>query len=348
ATNMAGRGTDIVLGEGVTALGGLHVLGTERHEARRIDNQLRGRSGRQGDAGSSEFFLSFDDDLMCIFAPEWTVKALSWIGWEEGQPIYHKRISKGIEKAQKKVEERNFEIRKNLLEYDEVMDHQRHTFYERRQKMLEGRDLEGLVMDMLRQSVQEAVANYLDGDYHRRCIAEWAGQYLQIPIEGEQIRADELQDLPNLEDELRNRAKEEASSVINITLGEYMDAELDRSEWDLRGLSGWAMSRFNVSLSQNQLRKMDPHEVEGVLAEAAAERIDAIDLSPLAVYLEPSFSEAALAAWARDKFAIDVTAAELAGEGQSECDPAEACEHLMRKVEAAYRRREIEYPVEYA
>jgi len=104
ATNMAGRGTDIVLGPGVAEIGGLHVLGTERHEARRIDNQLRGGCGRQGDAGSSQFFLSFDDDLMRIFAPEWTVKALSWIGWDEGQPIYHKRISKGIEKAQKKVE----------------------------------------------------------------------------------------------------------------------------------------------------------------------------------------------------------------------------------------------------
>jgi len=118
ATNMAGRGTDIVLGPGVAEIGGLHVLGTERHEARRIDNQLRGRTGRQGDAGSSQFFLSFDDDLMRVFAPEWTVKALSWIGWEEGQPIVHKRISKGIEKAQKKVEERNFEVRKSLLEYD--------------------------------------------------------------------------------------------------------------------------------------------------------------------------------------------------------------------------------------
>ena len=125
ATNMAGRGTDIKLGPGVAELGGLHIVGTERHEARRIDNQLRGRAGRQGDKGSSVFFLSFDDDLMRIFAPEWTVKALQWIGWEEGQPIYHPRISKGIEKAQKKVEERNFEARKSLLEYDEVMDYQR-------------------------------------------------------------------------------------------------------------------------------------------------------------------------------------------------------------------------------
>ena len=102
ATNMAGRGTDIKLGEGVADIGGLHVLGTERHEARRIDNQLRGRCGRQGDKGSSQFFLSFDDELVKTFAPEWTVKALSWIGWEEGQPIYHPRISKGIAKGAEK------------------------------------------------------------------------------------------------------------------------------------------------------------------------------------------------------------------------------------------------------
>ena len=145
ATNMAGRGTDIKLGPGVADIGGLHILGTERHEARRIDNQLRGRAGRQGDAGSSQFFLSFDDDLMRIFAPEWTIKALSWIGWEEGEPIYHPRISKGIEKAQKKVEERNFEARKSLLDYDEVMDYQRKIFYGRRREILSGKGLRELI-----------------------------------------------------------------------------------------------------------------------------------------------------------------------------------------------------------
>ncbi len=102
ATNMAGRGTDIKLGAGVADIGGLHILGTERHEASRIDNQLRGRAGSQGDAGSSQFFLSFDDDLMRIFAPEWTVKALSWIGWEEGEPIYHPRSARASKRRRKK------------------------------------------------------------------------------------------------------------------------------------------------------------------------------------------------------------------------------------------------------
>src|SRR4030042_874502 len=168
ATNMAGRGTDIKLGPGVADIGGLHILGTERHEARRIDNQLRGRAGRQGDAGSSLFFLSFDDDLMRIFAPDWTVKALSWIGWEEGQPIIHKRISKGIEKAQKKVEERNFEIRKSLLEYDEVMDYQRKIFYSRRKQILKGQDLKNIILEMLHSAVARNCQGIMDSNYPAR------------------------------------------------------------------------------------------------------------------------------------------------------------------------------------
>ncbi|MEJ2704607.1 MAG: preprotein translocase subunit SecA, partial [Sedimentisphaerales bacterium] len=174
ATNMAGRGTDIKLGPGVAEIGGLHILGTERHEARRIDNQLRGRAGRQGDNGSSQFFLSFDDDLMRVFAPEWTVKALSWIGWEEGQPIYHKRISKGIAKAQKKVEERNFETRKSLLEYDEVMDRQRKYFYSRRRQILAGKKLKDVIQEMIESTITVNCNTMLSEDYPLQCIIEWA------------------------------------------------------------------------------------------------------------------------------------------------------------------------------
>ena len=127
ATNMAGRGTDIKLAPGVANIGGLHILGTERHEARRIDNQLRGRSGRQGDAGSSQFFLSFDDDLMKLFGGDKIPKLLSLVGWKENEPIFNRTISRQIEKVQKKVEQRNSESRKSLLDYDEVMDYQRKT-----------------------------------------------------------------------------------------------------------------------------------------------------------------------------------------------------------------------------
>ena len=321
---------------------GLHIVGTERHEARRIDNQLRGRSGRQGDPGSSRFFLSIRDELMAIFAGEWTLKVLGWLGLQGDVAIEDKRVSKGIERAQRKVEERNFEIRKNLLEYDEVMDHQRHTFYEQRQQILEGRRLEGLVLEMLHESVDHGVTTYLDGAYARRCIAEWARKNLQVSIEDDQVRASRPEDQPSLEDDLRNRAKEEALGVISMTLGEYMDEDLPSSEWDLHGLSSWAMSRFQVNLSQNQLRSMTPQQVQSALSDAAAERIDQIDLSPLGRFLEEGFAETSLAEWVSAKFGIDVNPSELTGEA------APVQELLGERVEQAYRRREVEYPVEYA
>ncbi len=149
ATNMAGRGTDIKLGEGVKETGGLYVLGTERHEARRIDNQLRGRSGRQGDPGVSKFFLALDDDLMRIFYRDWVSKFMERLGMTEGQAIESPMVTRAIEKAQKKVEQRNFEVRKNLLEYDEVMDEQRKVIYSARQDALEMRNLPERVGAML-------------------------------------------------------------------------------------------------------------------------------------------------------------------------------------------------------
>ena len=138
ATNMAGRGTDIVLGSGVAELGGLHIIGTERHEARRIDNQLRGRAGRQGDPGSSRFYLSLEDDLMRIFGSDRISGIMEKLGMEEGVPIEHKLVTRSIEHAQKQVETRNFEIRKHLLEYDDVMNKQREAVYGMRRRILEG------------------------------------------------------------------------------------------------------------------------------------------------------------------------------------------------------------------
>ena len=196
-------------------------------------------------------------------------------------------ISKGIERAQKKVEERNFDIRKNLLEYDEVMDYQRRAFYARRQEILEGRGLEGIVRDMIDQAIAEAVANYLGGEYAQRCIAEWASA---DPPDPRARRPDQGHDrggpARSGRRPPRSWAKEEAAGDISKTLGEYMDPDVEPKEWDLRGLSSWAMSRFSVNLSQNQLRKMNPQEVEQALAEAAAEKIDQIDLSPLVRFLQ--------------------------------------------------------------
>ncbi len=149
ATNMAGRGTDIKLGEGVVEVGGLHILGTSRHESRRIDNQLRGRAGRQGDPGSSRFFLSLEDDLLRIFGSDRITGIMDKLGMEEDEPIEHRMISKAIENAQRKVEGHNFDIRKHLLEYDDVMNKQREIIYQQRREVLEGDDIANIIQDMI-------------------------------------------------------------------------------------------------------------------------------------------------------------------------------------------------------
>ncbi len=162
ATNMAGRGTDIKLGQGVKERGGLHVLGTERHESRRIDRQLRGRSGRQGDPGSSIFFLSLEDDLMRLFATDRVASIMQRLGAEEGEVITHKMMTKAIERAQKKVEGRNFSIRKRLLDYDDVMNQQRTVIYDRRRAALQDKDTLGQITDMLDEYLNMVVNSYID------------------------------------------------------------------------------------------------------------------------------------------------------------------------------------------
>ena len=157
ATNMAGRGTDIKLGEGVRELGGLHILGTSRHESRRIDNQLRGRSGRQGDPGSSRFFLSLEDDLLRIFGSGKLSTIMDKLGMEEDEPIEHSMISKAIENAQRKVEGHNFDIRKHLLEYDDVMNKQREVIYSQRRTVLESEDVQDIIKDMMQDLVEGLV-----------------------------------------------------------------------------------------------------------------------------------------------------------------------------------------------
>ncbi|MHB1652415.1 MAG: preprotein translocase subunit SecA [Desulfitobacteriaceae bacterium] len=160
ATNMAGRGTDIVLGEGVSGLGGLHIIGTERHESRRIDNQLRGRAGRQGDPGSSQFFISLEDDLMRLFGSENIMGIMDKLGMDDSIPITSKMISRSIETAQRRVENRNFDIRKHVLEYDDVMNQQREIIYAQRRKVLEGENLRDNIIEMLEKVVGDTVAMF--------------------------------------------------------------------------------------------------------------------------------------------------------------------------------------------
>jgi preprotein translocase subunit SecA len=163
ATNMAGRGTDIKLGEGVREVGGLHILGTSRHESRRIDNQLRGRSGRQGDPGSSRFYLSLEDDLLRIFGSGRISGIMEKLGMEEDEPIEHSMVSRAIENAQRKVEGHHFDIRKHLLEYDDVMNKQREVIYRQRREVLEDDDVAGATQDMVAELVDEIAAEITEG-----------------------------------------------------------------------------------------------------------------------------------------------------------------------------------------
>ena len=166
ATNMAGRGTDIVLGDGVKERGGLHVIGTERHESRRVDNQLRGRSGRQGDPGSSQFYVSLEDDLLRLFGSDNIGAIMDKLGMEDGEAIENKMINRSLEKAQQKVEGRNFEMRKAILKYDDIMNKQREVIYEQRNQVLQSEDLKEKVMRMLNKVIEDVVEMHLSEEIH--------------------------------------------------------------------------------------------------------------------------------------------------------------------------------------
>ncbi len=166
ATNMAGRGVDIKLGEGVVGKGGLHIVGTERHESRRVDNQLRGRAGRQGDPGSSRFYLSLEDDLLRIFGSDRISPLMEKLGMEEGEPIEHNLINKAVENAQKKVEAHNFDIRKHLLEYDDVMNKQRTVIYDMRREVLSGESMRETVLEMTGEVSEELSGRFAGEKVH--------------------------------------------------------------------------------------------------------------------------------------------------------------------------------------
>jgi preprotein translocase subunit SecA len=348
ATNMAGRGTDIKLTKEVNTAGGLHVIGTERHTARRIDNQLRGRSGRQGDPGSSRFYVSLQDDLMKMFAGEWTIKVLGWIGMEEGMAIEDKRISKTILRAQKKVEERNYLSRKNLLEYDEVMDYQRNAFYGMRQRVLLGREVDRVIWDMIGQSIEDAVDKYVTRDYVAATISEWVRSNFDVFIEPDDLHG--MRDINVLEHYVKDKARAEAETTITSTLGEYLGEDADNAlGWDTKGLQSWAMSKFKVNLSQAQIKQMSAKEVESMLRVAAVEQVNKGDVSGLMKFLDPHYSQQEVSAWARDKFGIEIKIADLMEDEQTRTlkTAAEITELIEQRARAAYARREVEYPVEH-
>ena len=256
ATNMAGRGTDIVLGEGVVELGGLHILGTERHESRRIDNQLRGRSGRQGDPGSSRFYLSLEDDLMRLFGSERLSGIMQRLGMEEGEPIENSMVSRAIENAQKRVEGHNFEIRKTLLDYDNVMNQQREVIYSLRRDLMQAEDLEGIVAEFLRDVLDDMYAPLEGAKPDAGLVAATRGRLRDVlNIES---GPEDSESLPTLEEAeamvqaMLASLKNQAENIYKDLLRYFLLEELDR---------GW----------KEHLRNMD-HLRDGIGLQGYAQR----------------------------------------------------------------------------
>ena len=277
ATNMAGRGTDIQLGDGVQELGGLYILGTERHESRRIDNQLRGRAGRQGDPGCSKFYLSLEDDLLRLFASDNIASIMDRLGMDENDPIEHKLITRSIERAQKKVEARNFDIRKHVLEYDDVMNQQREVIYKERRKILKGEDLKENIFFMLDKIIESQMDQYANAKLYPE---EWTldgliedAQKIYAP-EGK-LKKEELEAMSR--DELEETLKETAREA-------YAAREQLFGEANMRELEKVVMLRVVDNHWMEHLDRMDMLR-EGINLRAYGQRnplveykIEALDM----------------------------------------------------------------------
>ncbi len=286
ATNMAGRGTDIVLGEGVPELGGLHILGTERHESRRIDNQLRGRSGRQGDKGSSRFFLSLEDDLLRIFGSDKVSGLMARLGMEDGQPIEHSMVSKAVANAQRKVEAHNFDIRKHLLEYDDVMNRQREVFYALRRDIISGENQKEILFDMA-DEVTDGILQTIAPDkvYPEEWDIPALSEYLerQFGVRIEKINDEELEiegktRLP-LENCDREKLHETIMAAVTQTYNDKIEG-LDTSA--IRNLEKSIMLQIVDNLWKDHLLGMD-HMKEGIGLRGYAQK------NPLTEYKKEGF-----------------------------------------------------------
>ncbi|MCG6911718.1 MAG: preprotein translocase subunit SecA [Deltaproteobacteria bacterium] len=276
STNMAGRGTDIVLGEGVTGLGGLHILGTERHESRRIDNQLRGRSGRQGDPGSSRFFLSLEDDLLRIFGGERITGIMEKLGMEEGEPIEHNLISRAIENAQAKVEGHNFDIRKQLLEYDDVMNQQREVIYKQRREALDGKSLQEYIEEIIFDRAEEIAGLFAD---ERALPEEWDFKGIdEATFNQFNLRLGEID-----EDTLDGLTREGLAQMIGeAAIEAYREKEKMIGAAEFRNLERYIMLQTVDNLWKDHLLSMD-HLKEGIGLRGYAQQ------NPLLIYKKEGF-----------------------------------------------------------
>ncbi len=380
ATNMAGRGTDIILGGNpdtlawarlqdkyptrlevpkeewdslvkeieeresmkemghyVREIGGLMVIGTERHESRRIDLQLRGRCGRQGDPGSSRFYLSLEDDLMRIFAGDWVRGMMEKLGMGEGEALESRFISKRISAAQKKVEERHFESRKNVLEYDEVMDYQRKSVYGYRQKILDGISCRQLVLDQIQEQINHNVDQFTNSLFGPESYARWVGGKLSCQLEPKDFRGIEVETAGFY---ARDLAEREAETQIIDIIDENLPIEEDPSEWNWEALAKWSNTRYGTNFNASSLKRIERDRIDEAIFEKSREYIAKIDLSEGAIFLAEDYGMKMLANWMKLKFGVEIDPAQL-----KDLEPPAIKEILMEAAEKAYRQREALFPV---
>jgi preprotein translocase subunit SecA len=380
ATNMAGRGTDIILGgnpetmawailqnkyktrldvpreewdtlireieekeqmkpEGklVKEMGGLHIIGTERHEARRIDLQLRGRCGRQGDPGTSRFYLSLEDDLMRKFGGEWVKNWLMKMGMEANEAIESRMVSRRIEGAQKKVEDRNFEIRKNLLEYDEVMDQQRKNIYGYRQRILEGANCKELILEMLERQIGEHLETYLDKRYGTDSFAEWASEHLSVELNGKDFVG---LDFEGAESFAKSEAERKSERLIHDAVDENLPEAEDPEDWNWNAMATFANSRWKTRITDRELKTLQRDDVSDHVFTLVREAIDKIDMSEGAKYLDGDYGTRSAISWIQGKFGLQINPADV-----HNLDAGQFTRKVRELVDKLYNQKEIEYPV---
>jgi preprotein translocase subunit SecA len=326
-------------GRKVVELGGLHIVGTERHDSRRIDNQLRGRAGRQGDPGSSRFYLSLQDDLMRLFAGEWVANVLTRLGMQEGEAIESGMVTRRIEKAQKKVEEWHFDQRKNLLEYDEVMDYQRKSVYGKRQEILDGKNPRAEILGMIRAQIQKATKKFLHPDYGPASFAEFAGNRLGVEFEARQFRG--------TFDDARKDALDQAMNAVPTTIQELLEESLnpdeDPKDWKWNELARALGAKYGLQLAEKDLKKVGPEKLAEFLVPKCEAAVRAVDLTDGRRYLTKTYGAEALADWVRQKFGVKLTTDDIAAQADRDLDA-----FLYRKVREAYRQKDVEFPVQVA
>ena len=381
ATNMAGRGTDIVLGgnpehaaweelkqkyesrldvsksewdelirsiaeregmdkEGaeVAESGGLHVIGTERHDSRRIDNQLRGRAGRQGDPGSSRFVISLEDKLMRLFAGEFVQRVLAWAGMQEDEAIESNMVTKRVEGAQKKIEERHFDQRKHLLEYDEVMDEQRKRVYSYRQRILDGTNCRELILEMVDEQIEKWTRHFLDPQYRWDTIAQWTGQNLHIETTAPDVRG---MDYDQVKVFLNDEARRQAEDIITEQIEENLpdDAE-DKSLWNWQTLSRWANRQYGLNTNDRELKKIGRENLFSYLSRRSDDAIEKYDYSPVQAILSDDFGRRALCDWLHFHFTLKLPPERLPDE-----DIDATIRLIRQEVLDLYAEKEVAFPV---